>query len=118
MLVRPLTQEAHLSLYYSLDKSSRHCKSRFVKYWSFPHFHVTTHSYIMKLDSLPAKEVMVREDLNSLYLELGYKKGFGPGEVLSSLQKNKIIDIHAIVDMVDRTERKETFCEGGVLEFF
>lgn len=60
----------------------------------------------------------MREDLKSMYQRLGYKKGFSLGEVFSSLQRKKLIDIHNIVSEDDHVERKQIFDEGSLLHFF
>lgn len=53
-----------------------------------------------------------------MYLRLGYKKGFILGEVFSSFQRKKLIDIHDIVSEADRAKRKQIFDEGSLLHFF
>lgn len=61
---------------------------------------------------------MMREDLEYMYQGLIYEEGFGPGEVLCSLQRKKLIDTRIIVSVINYMERKEIFGEGKVHSFF
>lgn len=51
----------------------------------------------------------MKEDLHSWFQGVSYEKAFGPSEVPSSEQRNKLIDTYVIVSAIDRTERMDIF---------
>lgn len=81
MPMKPCTLESHSTLYCVPTGPSHSCLDRFQNYWVWVHFHHEPHSYSVQLDSLTPDEVMMKRDMETIYLIFGYKEGFGLIEV-------------------------------------
>lgn len=57
-------------------------------------------------------------DLKFMHQSVGYVAWFGPGNMSSSLKREKWIDICTIMSLSNRMERNMIFGEGEVLDFF
>lgn len=58
------------------------------------------------------KEVSVKEQCAAFWEHIGFEEGKGPKDVGRSMQDRRLINIRAILDVIDSRERKELFSGG------
>lgn len=80
-----------------------------MKYWFKIHFNRDFHSYYINPCSFSSNEVVMKEEIQSWFMGLGFEEGFDRSEVPSTEVRKRWIDTHVIISVVSKEDMEKIF---------